>query len=87
MNMIIIAYYQNRACRATSPLGGALNEYEIRALPSIEIPAPHGVEHFWLCERCSQEFALVYKPGQGVVLVLRWEALSVAIPPKELTAA
>ncbi len=49
-------------------------------------PGHHGVEHFWLCERCSQKFALAYKPGQGVVLVPRWEALSVAVP-KALTAA
>lgn len=47
----------------------------------------HGVEHFWLCERCSHRFALVYKPGQGVVLVARWEALPGDVSPEELTAA
>ena len=28
----------------------------------------HDVEHFWLCNRCSQMFTLVYAKGQGVVL-------------------
>ena len=28
----------------------------------------HGVRHYWLCERCSHVFTLVYEEGCGVVL-------------------
>jgi len=28
----------------------------------------HGVRHYWLCERCSHVFTLVYEEGYGVVL-------------------
>ena len=39
----------------------------------------HGVEHFWLCEKCSQIFMLEYKPGLGVSIRLLWPEL----PPAE----
>lgn len=32
----------------------------------------HGVRHYWLCERCSSMFTLVYEPREGVVLKARW---------------
>jgi len=32
----------------------------------------HGVRHFWLCERCSHVFTLVYERGCGVVLRELW---------------
>lgn len=33
-----------------------------------ETPAVHGVKHFWLCERCSHLFTLVYEERFGVEL-------------------
>ncbi len=47
----------------------------------------HGVEHFWLCERCCHRFTLVYESRCGVVLQLRWDELPVATTHKQLTAA
>jgi len=28
----------------------------------------HGVQHFWLCEKCSKEYKLIYREGHGVLL-------------------
>lgn len=47
----------------------------------------HGVWHYWLCERCSHVFTLMYQEGQGVMLKLLWPELPVAEGRKELTAA
>ena len=33
------------------------------------------VEHFWLCERCSQIYTLGYEAGRGVSLRLQWPEL------------
>lgn len=33
------------------------------------------VKHYWLCERCSHVFRLVYDEGHGVVLKRRWPEL------------
>ena len=38
----------------------------------------HGVRHYWLCERCSHMFTLVYEPSEGVVLKPRWLGLPMA---------
>lgn len=38
----------------------------------------HGVKHYWLCERCSRMFTLVYEPSEGVVLKPRWLGLPMA---------
>jgi hypothetical protein len=38
----------------------------------------HHMEHFWLCERCSQIFTLEYKQGEGVLIRLLWPALPAA---------
>ena len=35
----------------------------------------HHVEHFWLCERCSDIYTLGYEPGRGVLLRLLWPEL------------
>jgi hypothetical protein len=43
----------------------------------------HGVRHYWLCERCSHVFTLVYEKEYGVVLKVLWPEL----PIKELSAA
>jgi len=45
-----------------------------------------GVEHFWLCDRCSHLFTLVFEEREGVVLKVLYPALSPAEQPKELTA-
>jgi hypothetical protein len=47
----------------------------------------HGIRHFWLCERCSQVFTLVYDQGCGVVLKVLWPELPVAETEKKLSAA
>ena len=47
----------------------------------------HGVRHFWLCERCSNIFALVHDNEYGVVLKALWPELPVAEAYKESSAA
>ena len=47
----------------------------------------HGVKHYWLCERCSQMFTLVYDEQYGVVLKVLWAELSAPQTNKELSAA
>jgi hypothetical protein len=47
----------------------------------------HGVQHFWLCESCSDVFTLVYEEGSGVVLKLLHLELPLAEVRKELPAA
>ena len=37
-----------------------------------------GIKHYWLCERCSHLFTLVYEPREGVVLKARWLGLPMA---------
>ena len=44
-----------------------------------------GVEHFWLCERCSHVFTLAFEESQGVVLRLLRPELPAAECPKQLT--
>src|ERR1700687_4709698 len=36
----------------------------------------HVLRHFWLCERCSHVFTLVYEQGSGVVLKALWLELA-----------
>lgn len=47
----------------------------------------HEVKHFWLCERCSHVFTLVYEEEFGVALKLLWPELPLAEAQKELPAA
>jgi hypothetical protein len=47
----------------------------------------HGVRHYWLCERCSLVFTLVYEEEYGVVLKLHWPELPATEGHKELSAA
>lgn len=47
----------------------------------------HGVRHYWLCERCSQVFTLVYDEKYGVVLKVLWPELPATEAHKELSAA
>jgi hypothetical protein len=46
----------------------------------------HGVRHYWLCERCSQAFTLVYEEGYGVMLKVLWSELPAGETHEELTA-
>jgi len=46
----------------------------------------HGVRHYWLCERCSHVFTLVYEEGNGVMLKVLWPELPVAEAHRELSA-
>lgn len=46
-----------------------------------------GVRHYWLCERCSQAFTLVYDEQYGVVLKLLWPELPVIEASKKVSAA
>lgn len=44
--------------------------------PEGELPAnSHCVQHFWLCEKCSQEYTLEYKDGIGVLIRLHLQDL------------
>jgi hypothetical protein len=57
---------------------------------NAETDAPagiHGVRHYWLCERCSQVFTLVYDPEFGVVLKSLWPELSGAAGSQKKTTA
>jgi hypothetical protein len=47
----------------------------------------HGVRHYWLCERCSHVFTLVYDGQFGVVLKALWPEFPAAERHKELSAA
>ena len=46
----------------------------------------HGVRHYWLCERCSHVFTLVYDEGCGVIIRLLWPEI-VAKPPEKASSA
>jgi hypothetical protein len=47
----------------------------------------HGVRHYWLCERCSHAFTLVYDKERGVTLKLIWPELVPGEAHKEFSAA
>lgn len=47
----------------------------------------HGVRHYWLCERCSHVFTLVYEEEYGVMLKLIWPELAAGETQKEFSAA
>jgi len=36
----------------------------------------HGVRHYWLCERCSHVFTLIYEEEYGVIVRLIWPELA-----------
>jgi len=38
----------------------------------------HPIEHFWLCERCSNIYTLRYDPGRGVSIFPLWPKLPAA---------
>jgi len=43
----------------------------------------HGVRHYWLCERCSHVFTLVYDQECGVVLKVLWPEFAVTEPQSD----
>lgn len=45
----------------------------------------HDARHFWLCERCSRIFTLVYDGESGVVLRLLWPEAPLVEASKKLT--
>jgi hypothetical protein len=47
----------------------------------------HGVRHFWLCERCSHLFTLVYQEHGGVILSILLPELTSSESERELSAA
>ncbi len=73
--------------------GGKFFRFRQEQIPSSVCSPPkgspiglHGVHHYWLCERCSHAFTLVYEDELGVVLKLRWLELPLAEARKELSA-
>jgi hypothetical protein len=56
--------------------------------PTADSPGGiHCVRHYWLCERCSHVFTLVYDEEHGVTLKLIWPEFAAAETHKELSAA
>jgi hypothetical protein len=56
--------------------------------PTADSPGGiHGVRHYWLCERCSHIFTLVYDEEHGVTLKLIWPELAAGETHKGLSAA
>ena len=47
----------------------------------------HGVRHYWLCERCTQMFTLVYDEQCGVVLKVLWSELRATETHNESSSA
>lgn len=47
----------------------------------------NGVRHYWLCERCSRVFTLVYEEGSGVMLKVLWPELAAGETHKDASAA
>jgi hypothetical protein len=47
----------------------------------------HDVRHYWLCERCSHVFTLVYEEAYGVTLKVIWPELAAGETHKELSEA
>ena len=47
----------------------------------------HHVEHFWLCERCSQIYTLGCEPGRGVLIRLLRPELAAAENRMQLPVA
>jgi hypothetical protein len=75
----------NPACSTTFHWTGGGKFFRFRPDPesaiskSSIIDSPggvHGVKHYWLCERCSHVFTLVYDAQCGIVIKLLWPELA-----------
>jgi hypothetical protein len=47
----------------------------------------HGVRHYWLCERCSDVFTLVYDEGCGVIIKPLWPEIAAETAQKASASA
>ncbi len=87
----------NPACPTAFDWNGGGRFFRLRPDPSsasgsdstVDSPSgTHGVNHYWLCERCSHVFTLVYDDQCGVVLKALWPGLpSITESYKERSAA
>jgi hypothetical protein len=86
----------NPACPAAFhwTAGGKFFRFHPHPDPSSgSVPAPdspggvHGVRHYWLCERCSLAFTLVFEEGFGVMLKVLWPELPAAETQQHSSAA
>ncbi len=50
---------------------GRFFRFHKKHLASGEPPNTHCVQHLWLCEKCSEMYALAYEEACGVVITLR----------------
>ena len=56
--------------------------------PTADSPGGiHGVRHYWLCERCSHVFTLVYEEEYGVMLKVLWPELPVSEATEKFSVA
>ncbi len=78
----------NPACPAAFRWTGGGKFFRFRRDPALysesrsadDLPRGiHGVRHYWLCERCSQMFTLVYDSQCGVVLKVLWTELAAEV--------
>jgi len=53
---------------------GCLYRFHKSHLSGEAPPNTHSVQHLWLCEQCSGNFALEYVEGLGVVMMPRFGA-------------
>ena len=72
--------------------GGRFFRFRLDEVPTTRSGAaadgaslPHGVRHYWLCERCCHAFTLIYDGEYGVVLEALWPKLSESDARKELS--
>lgn len=55
--------------------GNVWTDAPTKASADLSAEEGHGVKHYWLCERCSHVFTLVYEEELGVVLKVLWPEL------------
>ena len=74
--------------------GGKFFRFRPRPVSATEKESRHdspagipAVTHYWLCERCSHVFTLVYDDAYGVVLKLLWPEIPGGETQKELSVA
>jgi hypothetical protein len=86
----------NPACPATFhwTVGGKFFRFrpDLDSTPDSNVTGDHpsgihGVRHYWLCERCSQVFTLVYGDKCGVVINLLWPQIAAETAQKASASA
>lgn len=59
-----------------------------RSHPEGEAPVnTHSVQHFWLCNQCSETYTLEYREGRGVLMLRRFRVIPDEHKPYLITAA